>query len=117
MKIYVMAIGIICIIIGLGELFIPSVMREIIKKVLSKTNHRIIGFVPLLIGILLFYAGGDIQLVLVVKIIGLLTVLKGLVIIFGPADKHRGLIGFVMGGTDNTSRLFGIITLCSDITE
>ena len=34
---------------------------------------------------------GAMRLNLAVKIIGLLAVLKGFIIIFGPADKHRGL--------------------------
>lgn len=111
MRSFFIAIGTGCVIGGLGELFIPSVMRDAIKKVLSKINHRIIGFIPLLVGILLFSASETTRLVWAVKIIGLLTILNGLVIIFGPADKYRGLIGFAVGATDTAYRLFGIITL------
>jgi len=65
-----------------------------------KINNRIIGFLPLLVGILLFYTGETGRLNLAVKIIGLLTVLKGFIIIFGSDDKHRGLIGYVIDATD-----------------
>ena len=74
-------------------------------------NNRIIGFLALLAGILFFYASQNGRLNLPVKVIGFLAVLKGLAILFGPADKHRGLIGFVMGATDIAYRLIGIVTV------
>ena len=91
MKVFIITIGLLCVISGLIELIIPSVMRNMAKKVLPKINNRIIGFLPLVVGILLFYASQTGRLNLPVKIIGLVAVLKGFVLIFGPADKHRGL--------------------------
>ena len=115
MKTFVIVIGTLCFISGLIEIIVPSVMRSVVKKVLPKINNRIIGFLPLLVGILLFYASETGRLVLIVKIIGLLAVLKGFALIFGPADKHRGLLGFVMGATDIAYRLIGIVTVACGI--
>ena len=111
MKIFIITIGTLCFISGLIEIIIPSVIRNIVKKVLPTINNRIIGVLPLVVGILLFYASETGRLVLIVKAIGLLAVLKGFALIFGPADKHRGLIGFVMGATDIAYRLIGIVTV------
>ena len=91
MKTFIFSIGVLCLISGLIEIITPSVMRNVAKKVLLKINNRIMGFLPLLVGILLFYASQTGRLNLPVKVIGLLAVLKGLVLIFGHADKHRGL--------------------------
>ena len=115
MKVFIITIGLLCLISGLIELIIPSVMKNMAKKVLPKINNRIIGFLPLLVGILLFYASQSGRLNLPVKVIGILAVLKGFVIIFGPADKHRGLIGFVIGATDLAYHLIGIVTITCGI--
>ena len=115
MKIFVITIGLLCLVSGLVELIVPSVMRNVAKKVLPKINNRIIGVLALLVGILLFYASQSGRLNLPVKIIGLLAVLKGLTLIFGPADKRRGLTGFVMGATDIAYRLIGIVIVSCGI--
>ena len=115
MKTFIITLGTLCLISGLIEIIVPSVMRNIAKEVLPKMNNRIIGFLALLVGILLFYASQNGRLNLPVKIIGLLAVLKGFALIFGPADKRRGLIGFVMGATDIAYRLIGIVTLSCGI--
>ena len=115
MKTFVISIGTLCLISGVIELIIPSVMRSVAKKVLPKINNRIIGVLPLVIGILLFYASQNGRLNLPVKIIGILAVLKGFALIFGPTDKHRGLIGFVIGATDVAYRLIGIVTVSCGI--
>jgi len=111
MKTFIITIGTLCLISGLVEIIVPSVMRNMAKKVLPKINNRIIGVLALLVGILLFYASQTGRLNLPVKALGLLAVLKGLAILFSPADKHRGLIGFVMGATDIAYRLIGIVTV------
>ena len=111
MKTFIIVIGTLCLISGLMDFSVPSVMRNVAKKILPKMNNRIIGFLALLVGILLFYASQTGKLNLLVKVIGLLAGLKGLALIFGSADKHRGLIGFVMGATDIAYRLIGIVTL------
>ena len=115
MKVFIITIGLLCLISGLIEIIMPAVMRNITKKVLPKMNNRIIGVLPLLVGVLLFYASQTGRLNLPVKIIGLLAVLKGLAILFGPVDKHRGLIGFVIGATDLAYRLIGIVTVSCGI--
>ena len=115
MKTFIITIGTLCLISGLVEIIVPSVMRNVAKKVLPKINNRIIGFLPLLIGILLFYASQTGRLNLPVKVIGILAVLKGLTLIFGPTDKRRGLLGFVMGATDIAYRLIGIVALVCGI--
>ena len=115
MKTFIITIGILCLISGLIEIIVPSVIRNVAKKVLPKMNNRIMGFLPLLIGILLFYASQSGRLNLPVKVIGLLAVLKGFALIFGPADKRRGLIGFVIGATDLAYRLIGIVTVSCGI--
>jgi|SRR3989339_1459475 len=115
MKTFVIIIGILCLISGLIEIIVPAVMRNIAKKILPKMNNRIIGFLPLVVGVLLFYASQNGRLNLLVKVIGLLAVLKGFAIIFGPADKRRGLIGFVMGATNLAYRLIGIVTVACGI--
>ena len=115
MKVFIITIGLLCIISGLVGIVIPAVMRNVAKKVLPKINNRIIGFLPLVVGILLFYASQTGRLNLPVKIIGLVAVLKGFALIFGPADKHRSLIGFVMGATDIAYRLIGIVTVACGI--
>jgi len=115
MENFIIIIGTLCLISGLIELIVPSVMRNIAKKVLPKINNRIIGFLALLVGVLLFYASQSSRLNLPVKIIGFLAVLKGFTLIFGPADKHRGLIGFVIGATDIAYRLIGIVTVVCGI--
>ena len=56
MKTFVIIIGILCLISGLIEIIVPAVMRNIAKKILPKMNNRIIGFLPLVVGVLLFYA-------------------------------------------------------------
>ena len=115
MKTFIITIGTLCLISGLVEIIVPSVMRNMAKKVLPKINNRIIGFLALLVGILLFYASQSGRLNLPVKVIGFLAVLKGFALIFGPADKRRGLIGFVMGATDIAYRLIGIVTVSCGI--
>ena len=115
MKTFIFSIGTLCLISGLIEVIAPSVMRNVAKKVLPKINNRIAGVLALLVGMLFFYASQNGKLNLPVKIIGLLAVLKGFALIFGPADKHRGLLGFVMGATDIAYRLIGIVTVACGI--
>jgi len=115
MKVFIITIGLLCLISGLAELIVPAVMRNIAKKVLPKMNNRIIGVLALLVGILLFNASQSGRLNLPVKVIGFLAVLKGFALIFGPADKHRGLTGFVMGATDIAYRLIGIVIVSCGI--
>jgi len=115
MKTFVITIGTLCFISGIMELIVPSVMRNVSRKVLPKMNNRIVGVLPLLVGMLLFYASETGKLVLAVKVIGLLAVLKGLSIIFGPADKRRGLLGFAMGATALAYCLIGIVTVSCGI--
>lgn len=115
MRIFIITIGTLCLISGLVEIIVPSVMRNVAKKVLPKMNNRIIGVLALLVGILFFYASENGRLNLPVKVIGLLAVLKGFALIFGPSDKHCGLIGFVMGATDIAYRLIGVVTVACGI--
>ena len=115
MKTFIIIIGILCLVSGLVELIVPSAMRSVVKKVLLKMNNRVIGFLPLLVGILLFYASQSGRLNLLVKTIGFLAILKGFALIFGPADKRRGLVGFVIGATDFAYRLIGIVTVSCGI--
>jgi len=57
MRIFVVIIGLLCLIGGLVEFIVPSVMRNVAKKVLPKINNRIIGFLALLVGIVTVACG------------------------------------------------------------
>ena len=108
---YLFVVGLIWVIGGTLMLFATRVMREDFCSKLKVTDPRKWSPLPLAGGILFLLSASSSSQVTFIVILGLLSLLKGLVFLFGPREKVKGMIDWWFKASDKTYRVWGVVVM------
>ena len=108
---YLFVVGLIWVMAGTLMLFATRVMREDFCSKLKVTDPRKWSPLPLAGGILFLLSASSSSQVTFIVILGLLSLLKGLVFLFGPREKVKGMIDWWFKASDKTYRVWGVVVM------
>ena len=94
MRFVVLVIGALWLAVGITVVYAPGSVPEWLAIETIGPWIRHLAIIPLVIGVLLILASGRLRLTLYLRIIGVLSVLKGLFFLFSPPEYVRSLIGW-----------------------
>jgi uncharacterized protein YjeT (DUF2065 family) len=103
--------GLIWVIGGTLMLFAVRVVREEYFSRFNIEDPRKWSPLPLAGGILFLLAASSSSRVTFIVILGLLSLLKGLVFLFGPREKVKGMIDWWFKASDKTYRVWGVVVM------
>ena len=108
---YLFVVGLIWVIGGTLMLFATRVMREDFCSKLKVTDPRKWSPVAIAAGVLFLLSASSSSQVTFIVILGLLSLLKGLVFLFGPREKVKGMIDWWFKASDKTYRVWGVVVM------
>ena len=112
MKIFLYAISLFCIAVGSGTILYTRETRHFVKCLFNDVNRKILSVFEAVMGVLLLVSAAASQQPWFIRLIGLLAVIEGALIISLPRSLYDELIKwYVDSASDQTYRLFGIISL------
>ncbi len=108
---YLFVVGLIWVMAGTLMLFATRVMREDFCSKLKVTDPRKWSPVAIAAGVLFLLSASSSSQVTFIVILGLLSLLKGLVFLFGPREKVKGMIDWWFKASDKTYRVWGVVVM------
>jgi uncharacterized protein YjeT (DUF2065 family) len=108
---FLFVMGLIWVIGGTLMLFAIRVVREEYFSRIKIEDPRKWSPLPLAGGILFLLAASSSSQVTFIVILGLLSLLKGLVFLFGPREKVKGMIDWWFKASDKTYRVWGVVVM------
>jgi uncharacterized protein YjeT (DUF2065 family) len=108
---FLFVMGLIWVIGGTLMLFAVRVVREEYFSRFNIEDPRKWSPLPLAGGILFLLAASSSSRVTFIVILGLLSLLKGLVFLFGPREKVKGMIDWWFKASDKTYRVWGVVVM------
>ncbi len=112
MKIFLYAISLFCIVTGCCAILYTGGTRHFVKRFLNEVNRKIISVFEAAMGVLLLVSAPASQQPWIFRLIGLLAVIEGALVFCLPGSLYDELIKwYVDSASDQTYRLFGIISL------
>lgn len=110
MGFFLLLISLILIITGVMLILVPKKVVKAILKVLDKPQDgRLLGLVPLIVGIMLLFAARASAVAWLIVLLGLAGIAKAVYIFLTPVSKIKTLRWFSL--SDNAYRIHGIIVL------
>ena len=112
MKCFLYALSLICIAFGCWFILYTKETRQFVKNVFYKVDRKILAAFEAIMGILLLFSAPASHHPWFIRLIGLLAVIEGGIIFFISKNLYDRLIDwYVNSVSDNTYRLFGIISI------
>jgi uncharacterized protein YjeT (DUF2065 family) len=112
MEWFLYAISLICITFGCWFILYTKEARNFVKIVFYKVDRKILSAFEVTMGILLLFSATATHHPWFIRLIGLLAVIEGGIIFFISKNLYDRLIDwYVNSVSDNTYRLFGIISI------
>jgi uncharacterized protein YjeT (DUF2065 family) len=112
MKWIMYAISLFCIAFGCWFILYTKETRHFVKSLFYKVDRKILAAFEAIMGILLLFSATASYHPWFIRLIGLLAVLEGGLIFLIPKNLYDELINwYVNSASDNTYRLFGIISI------
>lgn len=112
MKWILYTISLICIAFGCWIILFTKEARNFVKIVFYKVDRKILAAFEAVMGILLLFSAPASYHPWFLRLIGLLAVIEGGLILLIPKNLYDELINwYVNSASDNTYRLFGIISI------
>jgi len=112
MKWFLYAIALIWIGSGAWMILYSHESRKVLKQWVKNLDRRIICTLPAVIGILLLFSASWSRQSWLIRLFGLLALLKGGFIFWNPNNLYDKIIDWYLTSvSDQTYRFFGIITL------
>ena len=108
---FLFVMGLIWVIGGTLMLFAIRVVREEYFSRIKIEDPRKWSPLPLAGGILFLLSASSSSQVTFIVILGLLSLLKGLVFLFGPREKVKGMIDWWFKASDKTYRVWGVVVM------
>jgi len=108
---FLFAMGLIWVIGGTLMVFAVRVVREEYFSRIKIEDPRKWSPLPLAGGILFLLSASSSSQVTFIVILGLLSLLKGLVFLFGPREKVKGMIDWWFKASDKTYRVWGVVVM------
>jgi uncharacterized protein YjeT (DUF2065 family) len=108
---FLFVMGLIWVIGGTLMVFAIRVVKEEYFSRIKIEDPRKWSPLPLAGGILFLLAASSSSQVTFIVILGLLSLLKGLVFLFGPREKVKGMIDWWFKASDKTYRVWGVVVM------
>jgi len=108
---FLFAMGLIWVIGGTLMVFAIQTVKEEYFSRIKIEDPRKWSPLPLAGGILFLLAASSSSQVTFIVILGLLSLLKGLVFLFGPREKVKGMIDWWFKASDKTYRVWGVVVM------
>jgi hypothetical protein len=104
-------IGVVWIMFGTLMIFALPVYREKFIARLKTLDYRTFGPVALAAGVLFFLASSHSKQPTFIIVLGLLSLVKGLALLFGPRDKMQKIVDWSFDASDQFCKAWGVFAL------
>ena len=112
MKWFLYAFSFIWISFGTGLIIYTRESKNMIKRLVTDLDRRILSALPAIFGFFLIIAASESRHSWFIRLIGILAVLKGGFIFWNPQYLYDKIVDWYLNSlSDQTFRFFGIITL------
>jgi len=112
MKWFLYAFCLIWIAFGAGFIIYTRESKSMIKSLVTDLDRRILSVLPVIFGVLLIISASESRHAWLIRLIGMLAVLKGGFIFWNPQNWYDKIVDWYFNSvSDQTFRFFGIITL------
>lgn len=106
---FLLLFGLVMIIEGIVMILAPKKMMSFSKSVINIKDHRILGIVSLIVGILLLFSAGSSDISWLIVIFGLIALAKAVYVFVTPIEIIKSNKWFKLD--DKGIRIIGIVTL------
>ena len=112
MKWFLYAISLIWITFGCWSILYTTESRNVMKSMLNKIDRKVLSALPFIFGILFIFSAPWSRHAWLIRLFGILAVMKGGFIFWNPNNLYDKTVGWYLNSvSDQTYRLYGIITL------
>ena len=112
MKWFLYAISLFCVTIGCCTILYTNESRNVLRNIFNKIDRKILSAFEAIMGILIVVSATASHHSWLIRLIGFMAVIEGVVIFFIPKNLYDELIDWYLNSaSDQTYRLFGIVTL------
>ena len=112
MKWFLYAVSIIWVAIGCCTILYVNESRNVLRNIFNKIDRKILSTFEAIIGILLVVSATASHHSWLIRLIGFMAVIEGVIIFFIPKNLYDELIDWYLNSaSDQTYRLFGIISI------
>ena len=112
MKWFLYAVSIIWVAIGCCTILYVNESRNVLRNIFNKIDRKILSTFEAIMGILLVVSATASHHSWLIRLIGFMAVIEGVIIFFIPKNLYDELIDWYLNSaSDQTYRLFGIVTL------
>ena len=109
---FLYTISLLCITIGCCTILYADDSRNVLRNIFDKIDRKILSAFEVVMGILLVVSATASHHSWLIRLIGFMAVIEGVVIFFIPKNLYDELIDwYINSASDQTYRLFGIVTL------
>ena len=112
MKWFLYTISLLCITMGCCTILYAYESRNVLRNIFNRIDRKILSAFEAIMGILLVVSATASHHSWLIRLIGFMAVIEGVVIFFIPKNLYDELIDwYINSASDQTYRLFGIVTL------
>ena len=112
MQWFLYAMSLIWIAIGCCIILYTDKTKEVMRSIVKEVDLRILSLLPFAAGILFLLSASVCRFPWVIRFIGLMSLVEGVLAFFNPSNAYGRLMDWYLDSiSDQTHRLFGIITI------
>lgn len=111
MKVIFYFLGVVYIAIGSICILYTKEYVDVLKKLIQEIPRKVLSAFPAVFGILFFISASATNFPWFFRVIGILAFVKAVVIFINPQNLYSRLLDWYFELTDQTQRLFGIISI------
>ena len=112
MKWFLYVISFIWISAGCCMILYTNETRSAMKGIFNKMDQKILSAIPFIAGILFIFSASAIRIPWLIRLIGLMAVIEGVVFFLIPKDLYDKFMDWYVNSlSDQAYRLFGILSL------
>ena len=112
MNVFLYAISFLCIAIGCCTILYTNETRNFLKRLFNQIDRKFISIFEAIMGILLLVSATASHHSWLIRLVGLMAIIEGVVIFLMPKNLYDELINWYVNSlSDQTYRLFGTLSL------
>ncbi|MFC1666349.1 hypothetical protein ACFL0P_00565 [Candidatus Omnitrophota bacterium] len=109
MKIFLLFISKFWILVGIAFLFFPKKSKTIYGNIVKPVKALFI--LPLLFGVGFLWAHPVSRLGGLIKVLGILSLIEGLFMLFSPVDVLKSILSYFIGRSEGFWRVYGVFVI------
>ena len=110
MKWFLYAISIFFIAIGCCSILYTAETRKFVRSIFNSVDKKILLFIPFILGILFILSASTTRIPWLIRLIGLMAIIEGVVFFLIPKDLYDKFIDWYINSlSDQIYRLSGIL--------